>query len=167
MSRFGRALRGVQSIALVGLGLLAAAPMAQVGERDMDALVGRMSTDEAARVADLLGMCGGVYAAFSKFVEPQTPERALEYRELSNGALTAGAYLLYREHRRRTGEARPVREFMPRVAGRAEASAAQAFAAFAAEDFDAAQEMLADCVKMEEMRTFLVDAMSAEMARPK
>lgn len=84
---------------------------------------------------------------------------------MGNGALTAGAYLLYREHRRRAGEIRPVAEFMPPVSAQAEAAATETLAAFGRQDFDTAQEKLADCLKMTEMQDFLLAAMQEELGR--
>ena len=99
------------------------------------------------------------------FTEPRAPERSLEYKAMGNGALTAGAYLLYRKHRQRGGEARPVSEFMPPVREQANLSASETLAALAAGEFDVPQEKLADCFKMAELQDFLVAAMKDEFGR--
>ncbi len=138
---------------------------AQSAGKKVDALVGRLSEAEAAQTAGLLGMCGGVYSAFAVFSETRMPERSSEYKAMGNGALTAGAYLLYREHRHRTREVRPVSEFMPPVRAQAETAATETLAAFSAEDFDSPQEKLSACFKMAELQDFLVAAMQDEFNR--
>jgi len=138
--------------------------VAQADPRRVDALVARMSEAEALQTAQLLGMCGGVYSAFTVFTQPRAPERSSEYKALGNGALTAGAYLLYREHRQRTGETRPVSDFMPPVREQADLAAEATLAALGAGDFDSPQEKLADCFKMAELQDFLVAAMKDEFS---
>lgn len=148
------------------LALLASfAAAAQTGGSRLDALFERMTREEAEQTAQLFGHCGGVYAAFSVFTAQQAPERSREYKAMGNGALTAGAYLLYREYRARERRTRPVAEFMPPLRAEAEKSASGLLAAFADEDFDTAQEELASCFKMAEMQDFLVAAMKDEVGR--
>lgn len=148
----------------VALWLLPGVGGAQSAGQKVDALVARLSEAEAMQTAGLLGMCGGVYSAFAVFSETRMPERSREYKAMGNGALTAGAYLLYREHRRRTREVRPVSGFMPQVRAQAETAAAETLAAFGAEDFDTPQEKLASCFRMAELQDFLVAAMQDEFA---
>ena len=157
-------MRWAGFVLAVALGLVPGAGRAQSAAQKADALVARLSEAEAMQTAGLLGMCGGVYSAFAVFSETRMPERSREYRAMGNGALTAGAYLLYREHRRRTREVRPVSGFMPPVRARAEIAAAEMLAAFGAEDFDSPLEKLASCVRLAELQDFLVAAMQDEFA---
>jgi len=159
-------MRSAGLVLAVALALVPGVGRAQSAGQKVDALVARLSQAEAAQTAGLLGMCGGVYSAFAVFSETRMPERSQEYRAMGNGALTAGAYLLYREHRHRTREVRPVSEFMPPVRTQAETAAAGTLAAFSAEDFDTPQEKLASCFKMAELQDFLVSAMKDEFASP-
>ncbi len=158
-------MRSAGLVLAAALSLVPGVGGAQSAGQEVEALVGRLSEAEAVQTAELLGMCGGVYSAFAVFSETRMPERSREYKAMGNGALTAGAYLLYREHRHRTREVRPVSDFMPQVRGRAETAAAETLAAFSAEDFDTPQEKLSACFKMVELQDFLVAAMQDEFAR--
>lgn len=139
-----------------------AAP-AQAANNKVDALVQRMTPDETVQMADLLTLCGGVYAAFSEFTLKQQPELGQHYHELEKEALSAGAYLLYRDHRMRTGQTKPLKDFAPAVKDRAQVSAAEARTAFADQDLDKAQQLLTDCAQLEELQMFLAKALQAEM----
>lgn len=146
-----------------GLAVSAFTLPAQAAGNKVDALVKRMTPDETLQMADLLTLCGGVYAAFSEFSIQHQPELGQQYRELEREALLAGAYLLYREHRLRTGKTRPIQDFAPAVKARAQVSAAEARAAFAAQDLDKSQQLLTDCGQLEELQMFLAKSLQAEM----
>ena len=145
------------------LGAALAVWPAQAAENKVDALVRRMTQDETREMANLLCMCGGVYAAFAASAPDQQPEARQQYRDLETEALMAGAYLLYREHRVRTGQAKPLGEFAPMVKGMAKPSVAQARAALESKDLDKAQELLVNCAQLEELQVFLSQALQAEM----
>jgi hypothetical protein len=143
---------------------LAAGPAASQGD-PVDALVQRTGAEGAAELAGLLGECGGVYAAFERIAAAQAPQLGEDYREMKNGALLAGAYLLYREHRLRMREDRPLEEFLAPVRSRAQAREAEVNAAFAAQQMEKAREMLPECARLEDLQSFLVQAWRKETGR--
>jgi hypothetical protein len=143
---------------------LAAAPAA-AQEDAVDALARRTGPEGAAELAGLLGECGGVYAAYERIAAAQAPALEEDYREMKNGALLAGAYLLYREHRLRMNDGRPLEDFLAPVRSRAEVRDAEVTAAFASQQLDKAREMLPECGKLEELQSFLVQAWRKETGR--
>ena len=143
---------------------LAAGPAVSQGDQ-VDALVQRTGAEGAAELAGLLGECGGVYAAFERIATAQAPQLGEDYREMKNGALLAGAYLLYREHRLRMREDRPLEDFLAPVRSRAQAREAEVSAAFAAQQVDKAREMLPECARLEDLQSFLVQAWRKETGR--
>jgi hypothetical protein len=144
--------------------VLAAAPAAALGD-SVDALARRTGPEGAAELAGLLGECGGVYAAYERIAASQAPALEEDYREMKNGALLAGAYLLYREHRLRMNDGRPLEDFLAPVRSRAEARDAEVTAAFASQQLDKAREMLPECAKLEDLQSFLVQAWRQETGR--
>lgn len=142
---------------------LAAWPAAAMD--DVDALAKRTGADGAAELAGLLGECGGVYAAFERIAGDQAPQLREDYREMKNGAILAGAYLLYREHRLRMQDRRPLEDFLPPVQSRARTREAEVSAAFAARQLEKAREMLPECAKLEDLQSFLVQAWRQETGR--
>jgi len=143
---------------------LTALPVAAQGD-PVDALARRTGPEGAAELAGLLGECGGVYAAFEKVAGDQAAQLREDYREMKNGALLAGAYLLYREHRLRMRDQRVLEDFLPPVQSRAKVREAEVSAAFAARELDKAREMLPECAKLEELQSFLVQAWRQETGR--
>ena len=143
---------------------LAAWPVAAADD-PVDALARRTGPDGAAELAGLLGECGGVYAAFEKIAGDQAPQLREDYREMKNGAILAGAYLLYREHRLRMQEPRPLEDFLPPVQSRARTREAEVSAAFAVRELDKARAMLPECAKLEDLQSFLVQAWRQETGR--
>jgi hypothetical protein len=143
---------------------LAAAPAAAQDDA-VDDLARRTGPEGAAELAGLLGECGGVYAAYERIAAAQAPELQEDYREMKNGALLAGAYLLYREHRLRMNDGRSLEDFLPPVRSRAEVRDAEVTAAFANQQLDKAREMLPECGKLEELQSFLVQAWRKETGR--
>lgn len=150
-------------LALGATGFLLAATTGVAQENPVDAFLHTLTPEGPARLAGYLGDCGGVYAAYSNTVVAQAPALAAEYRELSNGAVVAAAYLLYREHLVRTQQPKPFEDFITMVKGRAAVSEAEVGAAFAAGDLGEADGKLGDCSKLNELQTFLVDGWRAEM----
>ena len=143
---------------------LAAAPAA-AQQDPVDAMVKRTGAEGAAELAGLLGECGGVYAAYERIASAQAPQLGADYREMKNGALLAGAYLLYREHRLRMHDGRPLEDFLPPVRSRAQAREAEVTAAFTGQQLDQAREMLPECAKLEDLQSFLVQAWRRETGR--
>jgi hypothetical protein len=143
---------------------LLAAPVVATGN-SVDDMVRRTGPEGAAELAGLLGECGGVYAAYERISAAQAPELQEDYREMKNGALLAGAYLLYREHRLRVNDGRPLEDFLAPVRSRAETRDAEVTAAFANQQLDKAREMLPECGKLEELQSFLVQAWRKETGR--
>ena len=162
-----KAAGNLQRAFLAGCALwmaLAAGPAASQGD-PVDDLVRRTGAEGAAELAGLLGECGGVYAAFERIATAQAPQLGEDYREMKNGALLAGAYLLYREHRLRMREDRPLEDFLAPVRSRAQAREAEVSAAFAAQQMDKAREMLPECARLEDLQSFLVQAWRKETGR--
>lgn len=143
---------------------LAAWPAGAQDDR-VDALARRTGPDGAAELAGLLGECGGVYAAFERIAGDQSPQLREDYREMKNGAILAGAYLLYREHRLRMPDQRPLDDFLPPVQTRARTREAEVTAAFAARQLEEAREMLPECARLEDLQSFLVQAWRQETGR--
>jgi hypothetical protein len=143
---------------------LAAAPAAAQDDA-VDDLARRTGPGGAAELAGLLGECGGVYAAYERIAAAQAPALQEDYREMKNGALLAGAYLLYREHRLRMNDGRPLEDFLAPVRSRAEVRDAEVTAAFANQQLDKAREMLPECGKLEDLQSFLVQAWRKETGR--
>jgi len=143
---------------------LAAAPAAAQDDA-VDDLARRTGPGGAAELAGLLGECGGVYAAYERIAAAQAPALQEDYREMKNGALLAGAYLLYREHRLRVNDGRPLEDFLAPVRSRAEVRDAEVTAAFANQQLDKAREMLPECGKLEDLQSFLVQAWRKETGR--
>ncbi len=142
----------------------AMAPSVAWGDQ-VDALARRVGPDGAAELAGLLGECGGVYAAYEGISAAQAPELGEDYREMKNGALLAGAYLLYREHRLRMRDGRPLEDFLAPVRSRAEAREAEVNAAFVSQQLDKARELLPECARLEDLQSFLVQAWRKETGR--
>jgi len=156
-----------RGVAVAG-GLLALASLAWPGlaaDSSVDALARRTGPEGAAELAGLLGECGGVYAAYERISAQQAPQLEQDYREMKNGALLAGAYLLYREHRLRMKDDRPLEDFLPPVRSRATARDTEVSAAFARNDLAAARAMLPECARLEELQAFLVQAWREETGR--
>jgi len=143
---------------------LAACPAAAQDD-PVDALARRTGPEGAAELAGLLGECGGVYAAFEKIAGDQAPQLREDYREMKNGAILGGAYLLYREHRLRMQEPRPLEDFLPPVQSRARTREAEVSAAFVTRELEKAREMLPECAKLEDLQSFLVQAWRQETGR--
>lgn len=150
-----------RAAAILGFMLLAA-PAAADPVAD---LARRTGPDGAAELAGLLGECGGVYAAFERISADQAPQLEQDYREMKNGALLAGAYLLYREHRLRMQDERVLEDFLPPVRSRAAARDAEVSAAFARNDLGSARAMLPECARLEALQSFLVQAWRDETGR--
>lgn len=146
----------------MGLGVIAPA-VARATDNPVDAVVKTMSHEDVQGVADSLGLCGGIYSAFAGFVASRAPALGKQYEQMRNGALLAGAYLLYREHRVRSGEVRPLREFLPQLEGREEVGETTTKAAFEAQDLRKPQQLLEYCHELDDLQTLLIKAARAEM----
>lgn len=129
----------------------------------VDAYVMRLTPEDTVQVVALLSDCGGIYAAFGDVAAVQAPDLADDYRDMQNGAMVAAAYLLYREHRLRTGTTRPFLDFVPAVKSRAEARAAQVKASFAANDLEGPKKQLGECAKLEDIQSMVVRSWREEM----